>query len=198
MIGWLRGELREKEAPLVVLDVNGVGYEVEAPTTTFSTLPEVGKTVALYTHLQVREDAHNLYGFTSETERNVFRLLLKVSGVGAKLALAILSGMDAASFARCVYEGDTVSLARLPGIGKKTAERLVMEMSDRLERTMAVPRVSATAEATVHMDPVHEAVNALVSLGFRPQEASARVQTIETNGLASDEIVRQALRAGSK
>ncbi|RKZ35332.1 MAG: Holliday junction branch migration protein RuvA [Gammaproteobacteria bacterium] len=198
MIGWLRGELREKESPYVLIDVNGVGYEVEAPTMTFSVLPDVGKTITLYTHLQVREDAHNLYGFSSETERNVFRLLLKVSGVGAKLALAILSGMDAASFARCVYEGDTVSLARLPGIGKKTAERLVMEMSDRLERSMTIPRVTAAAEATVHMDPVREAVNALISLGFRPQEASARVQTIETTGLASDEIVRRALRADTK
>jgi holliday junction DNA helicase RuvA len=201
MIGWLRGVVREKRPPQLILDVQGVGYELEAPMTTFYTLPEIGREVTLYTHLVVREDAHQLFGFASETERNIFRLLLKVSGVGAKLALAILSGMDAKSFARCVFEGDTSSLAKLPGIGKKTAERLVIEMRDRLDRMPTVaPGVAVRpGEATfVPSDPISEAVSALIALGFKPPEASRLVHGVDTRDVACEEIVRRALKNASK
>ena len=134
MIGWIKGILREKRPPRLLVDVGGVGYEIEAPMSTFSVLPETGKEVTLFTHQVVREDAHQLYGFAGRYERDVFRSLLRVNGVGAKLGLTILSGMDAATFGQRVQEGDTASLARLPGIGKKTAERLVVEMRDRLDR----------------------------------------------------------------
>jgi Holliday junction DNA helicase RuvA len=198
VIGWLQGVLREKRPPTLVLDVRGVGYEVEAPMTTFQALPATGDETTLYTHQVVREDAHQLYGFASRHDRDVFRMLLKVSGVGAKLGLAILSGMDAATFARTVFEGDTVSLSRLPGIGKKTAERLVIEMRDRLETLpgraggATIPGVAAVAPGE---DPVAEAVNALVALGLKPQEASRRVQAVPVAGLACEEIVRRALQS---
>lgn len=198
MIGWLHGTLRSKRAPQLVVEVNGVGYELEAPMTTFYGLPEVGRPLSLYTHQVVREDAHQLYGFLREQERDLFRMMLRVSGVGARLGLAILSGMDAAGFARCIHEGDSESLAKLPGIGKKTAERLVIEMRDRLQgaRLVADPRGElAGAERAAPPDPVGEAVSALVALGFKPQEASRRVRAIECQGLASEEIVRRALQS---
>ena len=132
MIAWMHGVLREKHPPALLVDVGGVGYEMEAPMTTFYDLPTAGEPVTLHVHHLVREDAQQLYGFAGRAERDVFRQLLRVSGIGAKLALAILSGMDARGFERCVLEGDTAGLARLPGIGKKTAERLVMEMRDRV------------------------------------------------------------------
>ncbi len=197
MIGWLAGVLREKRPPSLVLEVHGVGYELEAPMTTFYGLPEVGAQVALHTHQVVRDDAHALYGFARREERDLFRALLRVSGVGAKLALAILSGMDAAGFARCVLEGDAAGLARLPGIGKKTAERLIIEMRDRLEqgREAAGGAVLAgSATGLEPLDPVAEAVSALVALGFKPAEASRRVRAVAGEGLACEELVRQALR----
>ena len=133
MIGWIHGVLREKHPPVLLVDTGGVGYEMEAPMTTFYDLPATGEPVTLHVHHLVREDAQQLYAFARRAERDVFRRLLRVSGVGAKLGLAILSGMDAREFARCVLEGDTVSLSRMPGIGKKTAQRLVMEMRDTLD-----------------------------------------------------------------
>ena len=132
MIGWLSGKVRSKRPPVLVLDVGGVGYEIEAPMSTFSECPAVGGDMELHIHMAVREDAQSLYGFAHERERDLFRQLLKVSGVGAKLGLAILSGMDADGLARCVRDADTASLVRLPGIGKKTAERLIVDMRDRL------------------------------------------------------------------
>ena len=197
MIGWIEGMLREKHPPHLRVDVSGVGYELEAPMTTFYTLPGLGESVKLYTHQVVREDAHHLYGFTARRDRDVFRMLLKVSGVGAKIGLAILSGMDANAFARCVYEGDTGSLSKLPGIGKKTAERLIIEMRDRLERAdgaAAVP-VPGAPPAPRGPDPVGEAVSALVALGFKPQEASQRVRAVPSEGLVCEEIVRLALQS---
>ena len=198
MIGWLSGVLRAKHPPALLLDVGGVGYELEAPMSTFAELPATGEAVSLYTHLLVREDAHQLYGFAAEREREVFRALLKVNGVGAKVALAILSGMDGDTFARCVADGDTASLTRLPGIGKKTAERLVMEMRDRLA---ALPGAGGaglpmpgSGKAIPPADPVSEAVSALIALGLKPQEASRRVAAIEGDGLPPEELVRQALR----
>ena len=197
MIGWIRGKLLSKRPPFLLLDVQGVGYELEGPMTTFYTLPELGDTVALFTHQLVREDAHHLYAFANEQERNVFRLLLKVNGVGAKLALTILSGMDAATFSRCVFEGDSASLSKLPGIGKKTAERLIIEMQDRLDKSTMPAYIPASATSTDAIpieDPVREAVSALISLGFKPPEASRQVHAIESEGLSCEEIVRQALK----
>lgn len=197
MIGWIQGTLKEKHPPYLLVDVSGVGYEVEAPMTTFYTLPGLGDPVKLYTHQVVREDAHHLYGFSARRDRDVFRMLLRVSGVGAKIGLAILSGMDAAAFSRCVFENDTQSLSRLPGIGKKTAERLVIEMRDRLDRTDGAGSapVPGAAAAQPFADPVSEAVSALVSLGFKPQEASQRVRAVTSEGLACEEIVRLALQS---
>jgi len=198
MIGWLKGVLREKQPPWLLVDVGGVGYELQAPMTTFSALPGTGDDVALFTHQVVREDAHQLFGFAERSERDVFRQLLKVNGVGAKVALAILSGMDAVTLGRCVLEGDTDRLARLPGIGKKTAERLVVEMRDRLGNLPAGGPLGARLDdASVHgaMDPAAEAVSALIALGLKAPEASRRVSAIETAELASEDIVRLALKA---
>jgi Holliday junction DNA helicase RuvA len=195
VIGRLRGELVRKAPPWLMLDVGGVGYELEAPMSTFYQLPELGQTVALYTHLQVREDAHTLYGFVNDSDRELFRSLLRISGVGAKMALAILSGMDAAAFRRCIQDSDTASLTRLPGIGRKTAERLVVEMRDRID---ALPETSqagpAPGRAAVE-DPVEDAVRALVALGYKPPEASRMVRQIETRERSSEDIIRLALQA---
>lgn len=196
MIGLLRGRILDKQPPQLLLDVQGVGYEIEAPMTTFYDLPPVGEEVTLHTHLAVREDAHTLYGFARLTDRNLFRNLLRVNGVGAKLALAILSGMEAGAFAACVQAGDTATLVRLPGVGKKTAERLIMEMRDRLGKPgdTVVSGSLDTAGETV-TNPLEEAVTALVGLGYKPQEASRMVRAIDTAGLASEDIIRQALQA---
>lgn len=198
MIAWIEGVVRQKRPPHLLLDVGGLGYELESPMTTFYDLPELGERIALFTHQVIREDAHHLYGFASQRDRDLFRMLLKVNGVGAKLGLAILSGMDANTLGRCIFEADTASLSRLPGIGKKTAERLVIEMRDRLERTGsgAAERWSGPSPAAaVAEDPIAESVNALVALGLKPQEASRRVSSVFEEGLACEEIVRRALQA---
>jgi Holliday junction DNA helicase RuvA len=200
VIGRLRGKIIEKRPPHMVVDVNGVGYEVEAPMTTFYRLPEVGAETQLFTHLAVREDAHLLFAFSTEEERRLFRALLKVSGVGTKLALAIISGIEPAQFAACVSHGDAVRLTSLPGIGKKTAERLIVEMRDRLADWHREP-LSSTAPPTSgtsspRHDSVADAVAGLVSLGFKPQEASRLVHSLDFDpDAASEEIIRQALRA---
>lgn len=201
VIGRIRGELVYKQPPFLMVDVNGVGYELEAPMSTFYDLPLQGGEVTLYTHLAVREDAHVLYGFVNDGERSLFRSLLKVSGVGAKMALAILSGMNAEEFARCVQSDDTAALVRLPGIGKKTAERLIVEMRDRLEKlemaaTGTVKMVPTPGE--VVENPVSDAVGALMALGYKPNEASRLVRAIDSEGLSSEEIIRAALKAAAK
>jgi Holliday junction DNA helicase RuvA len=198
LIGYLRGKLAAKHPPRLIIDVNGVGYEVEAPMSTFYVLPEAGADVKLFTHLAVREDAHTLFGFASEGERTLFRSLIRVSGVGAKVALAILSGVSTDEFVRCVREQDTAALTRLPGIGKKTAERLIVEMRDRVEKLDAAPlAVNAPAGRAVAgpADPVADAVEALVALGYKPAEANRMVRGVETEGLPAEEIIRQALAA---
>ena len=199
MIAWMQGVLREKHPPLLLVDTGGVGYEMEAPMTTFYDLPATGEPVTLFVHHVVREDAQHLYAFARRAERDVFRQLLRVSGVGAKLGLAILSGMDAGRFARCVLEGDVASLSRLPGIGKKTAQRLVMEMRDKVDgeaSSAAAARSGAEAgPPALPDDPVAEAVRALVALGLKPPEASRRVHAVATGGLACEEIVRRALQS---
>jgi Holliday junction DNA helicase RuvA len=197
MIGRLRGTLLSKQPPGLLLDVGGVGYEIEAPMTTFYELPELGSEVILHTHLVVREDAHLLYGFARESDRSLFRALIKVSGVGPKLALAILSGMSAEEFAGCVHSGDSAALTKLPGVGKKTAERLVVEMKDRLKDMPghALPPEAGKPAVASASDTVKDAISALVSLGYKPQEASRMVSHVESEGLASEEIIRLALRA---
>ena len=200
MIGWMQGVLREKHPPLLLVDTGGVGYEMEAPMTTFYDLPATGERVTLYVHHVAREDAQHLYAFARRAERDVFRQLLRVSGVGAKLGLAILSGMDAGGFARCVLEGDITSLSRLPGIGKKTAQRLVMEMRDKVDAESArAPGMAGTTTGAgpepLRDDPVAEAVRALIALGLKPPEASRRVHAVGAAGLACEEIVRRALQS---
>jgi Holliday junction DNA helicase RuvA len=198
MIGRLRGLLAWKQPPYLMIDAHGVGYELEASLTTFQTLPEVGAEVTLLTHLAVREDAHTLYGFASPEERGLFRNLIRVTGIGPRLALLILSGMSVELFGRCVREGDTASLTRLPGIGKKTAERLIIELRDRIGELgldpTAVVLAGSRAVAPV-INPVDDAISALVALGYRLPEASRMVQSLETGGLTSEAIIRLALQA---
>lgn len=198
MIGRLRGELAVKQPPDLLLDVAGVGYELHAPMSTFYALPEVGSAVTLFTHLQVRDDAHTLYAFISETERSLFRSLLKVNGVGAKMALAILSGMEAEAFRLCVLDSDVAALTRLPGVGRKTAERLVVEMRDRLgDEPLGGAGTEAAVRQTAGGNPVEDAVRALISLGYKPQEASRMVNGVETQDQASEDIIRMALKAAA-
>lgn len=197
MIGRLRGVLAEKQPPLLLLDVQGVGYEVEAPMSTFYQLPTVGETVTLHTHLVVRDDAHLLFGFASENERAMFRSLIKVNGVGAKLALTLLSGISASDFARCVQDNDTATLVRLPGVGKKTAERLVVEMRDRLADWQgdAATRLPNNPVSGISANAVvRDAISALVGLGYKPQEASRLVSNIDGEGLGSEDLIRAALK----
>ena len=195
MIGRVRGEIVYKQPPHLMIDVHGVGYELEAPMSTFYNLPAQGEQVALFTHLAIRDDAHVLYGFFSDSERTLFRTLLRVSGVGAKMALAILSGMSADEFARCVQSEDTAMLVRLPGIGRKTAERLVVEMRDRLDGLGGPAGVPAQPAAQVHAStPAADAVGALIALGYKPSEASRMVRSVESEGLDSEAIIRAALK----
>ncbi len=193
MIGRLRGRILFKRPPQLLLEVAGVGYELEAPMTTFYKLPEGDGEVTLHTHLVIRDDAHLLYGFWSERERRLFRALIRISGIGPRIALAILSGIDADEFAACVEAGDSGRLTGVPGVGKKTAERLVVEMRDRLldwqpARARAAPGVGAAPDA------VGDAISALVALGYRPPEASRIVHALETTGMSSEAIIREALK----
>ncbi len=198
MIGLLRGRILERRPPALLLEVNGVGYELEAPMSTFYDLPEDDRPVTLYTHLMVREDAHVLYGFIRERDRALFRMLLKVNGVGGKMALAILSGMDAESFSRAVHDGDLAALTRLPGVGKKTAERLVVEMRDRLDKLEPGPAPGGERPAATAAGAESEAVDALVALGYRPQEAARMVRAVAEPGLDTQALIRAALQGAAK
>ncbi len=202
MIGRLRGEIADKQAPYLLLDVNGIGYELEAPMSTFFNLPNAGEQATLYTHLAIRDDAHVLYAFGTESERALFRSLLKVNGVGAKMALGILSGMSAEDFSQCVQNEDVVSLVRLPGIGNKTAQRLIVEMRDRLAKLDIQPVSgfisSGSAAPSRPATPVSDAVAALTALGYRAQDASQMVKAIESEGQSSEELIRAALKAAAK
>jgi len=191
MIGSLRGRLSIKQAPQIVLECNGVGYELETPMSTFLQLPESGKEVFLYTHLQVREDAQILFGFATEQEKSLFRMLLKVNGVGSKMALAILSAMGVDDFQRCVQLEDTAMLVKIPGVGKKTAQRLIIETRDRFaaDKVTALPHSAITRS-----DPRSEAVDALVALGYKPAEVSRLVNKLDTSEKSAEDIIRQALR----
>ena len=193
MIGFIRGKLVSKTPPQLVVDVHGVGYEVEAPMTTFYDLPKLGAELQLYTHLVVREDAHILFAFSTEADRLMFRTLIKVNGVGPKLALTILSGQSAEEFRRCIHDNDVQALVRLPGIGKKTAERLIIEMRDRLPNMAESSGSGQTASVNVAANnPGQEAISALCALGYKPQDASKMVQAIPQQDKTCEEIIRLA------
>jgi Holliday junction DNA helicase RuvA len=193
MIGRLRGTLVRKEPPALLVDVSGVGYELEAPMTTFYDLPPVGDTVLLYAHLVVREDAHLLYGFARESQRRQFRELLKINGIGPRVALALLSGLTEDQLVRCIAAEDVARLIQVPGIGRKTAERLIVELRDKLSSETSVAPTSSAAP--IERDSVGEAVSALIALGYKPQEASRAVRAVPNRGVSTEEIIRQALRA---
>ncbi|MBV6415624.1 MAG: Holliday junction ATP-dependent DNA helicase RuvA [Steroidobacteraceae bacterium] len=199
MIGSLRGILRAKAPPQLLLEVGGVGYEVEAPMSTFYTLPAVGQELHVLTHLVVREDAHTLYGFATETERRLFRDLLRVTGIGPKLALAILSGSSVEAFTQCVLAQDAGALTKIPGVGRKTAERLLVEMRDRLQAAVQVDGGAlsgnggpggAGAEA--------EAMGALVALGYKPVEAMRLLKGVSAPGASTEELIRGALQSAAR
>jgi Holliday junction DNA helicase RuvA len=192
MIGFLRGKIALKAPPLIVLDVNGVGYEIEAPMTVFYNLPEIGTEITLQTQLIVREDAHSLFGFTSESDKSMFKTLIKISGVGAKLALGILSGQSAEQFQTCVQNNDTAALVKLPGVGKKTAERLVMELRDKLPTLTDAPQMASIGNAR------EEAISALCSLGYKPLDASRMVSATIPEGKNCETIIRLALQSAAK
>ncbi|MDH5485106.1 MAG: Holliday junction branch migration protein RuvA [Gammaproteobacteria bacterium] len=200
MIGRLTGKIIQKQPPQLLIDVQGVGYEVDAPMSTFYQLPNIGESIVLHTHLVVREDAQLLYGFASESERGLFRSLIKINGVGPKLALTILSGMNATEFVSCVQDNDAAALVRLPGVGKKTAERLIIELRDKLKQDASstdhgLPAMSMAAASS---SPVSDAVSALIALGYKPQEASRMVRLLNTADLSTEEIIRLSLQASVK
>ena len=205
MIGRIRGILIEKSPAQALVECAGLGYEVDIPYTTFFNLPETGDELVLHTHFVVREDAQSLYGFSSRLDRDLFRLLIKVNGVGPKLAAGILSGLDANQFIRCVEARDANALVKLPGVGKKTAERLLIEMTDRIGQlegqfTPASPNAtvtsdSANASIAAGHDPREEAEAALIALGYKPQEASKAISKVAEEGMSSQELIRLALRA---
>ena len=199
MINYLVGQLVEKSTPWLVIEVNGVGYDVQASLNTFTDLPELGAEIKLLTHFVVREDAQLLYGFANQSERQLFRTLIKINGVGAKLALAILSGMDAAAFSHCIIASDVTSLTRLPGVGKKTAERLIVEMKDRLQEWhVDLPAEQIGGEGSTSSSQsmiLAEAETALIALGYKPVEASkslAKLDFIEID--SSEAAIRAALK----
>ena len=195
MIGFIRGKLVSKTPPQLVVDVQGVGYEVEAPMTTFYNLPELGEELLLHTHLVVREDAHILFAFSTESDRVMFRTLIKVNGVGPKLALTILSGQSAEEFHRCIHDNDVQALVRLPGVGKKTAERLIIEMRDRLPDSVNSTETEQNqSPIRTKNNPRQEAISALCSLGYKAQDASKMVQNISEDGKSCEDIIRLALQ----
>lgn len=200
MIGRLSGQILQKQPPELLIDVNGVGYEVSAPMSTFYALPDIGEKVIIHTHMVVREDAQLLYGFATESERALFRILIKINGVGPKLGITILSGITAEDFIRCIHDNDAAALVRLPGIGKKTAERLIVELKDKVgtEEDAAQSLASTDINSTSIKSPIGDAVSALIALGYKPNDASKMVRSISTEGLNTEEIIRQALQGVAK
>ena len=195
MIGSLRGKIASKAPPQLTVEVGGLGYELEAPMSTFFHLPSVGEEVRLLTHLVVREDAHVLYAFATEDERRLFRSLIRVSGVGPKIALALLSGISVSAFIECVRSEDIAALTRVPGVGRKTAERLIVEMRDRL----SAPHAAAEApSAAASASPEDEAYSALVALGYRPAEATRLLKTVGPGTHSTEELIRRALQGAAR
>jgi len=199
MIGFLRGRLAVKQPPQLLIDVGGVGYEVEAPMSTFYDLPALGAEVSLFTHLVVREDAHILFAFGTERERRLFRELLKVSNVGPKLALALLSGMSVDAFMLCIEADDTDTLVRIPGVGRKTAERLVIEMRDRIKNLGGVVGTSPTTGKPLETNggAQAEAFSALIALGYKPAEVTRLLRSVDASVQTTAEIIRGALQAAA-
>jgi holliday junction DNA helicase RuvA len=195
MIGSLRGRIASKTPPQLTVDVGGLGYELEAPMSTFFHLPAVGEEVRLLTHLVVREDAHVLYAFGTEEERRLFRSLIKVSGVGPKIALALLSGISVTAFAECVQREDIAALTRIPGVGRKTAERLIVEMRDRLATP---PPGSGAAAVAAGTSAEGEAFGALVALGYRPAEATRLLKAVGPGTHSTEELIRRALQGAAR
>jgi len=195
MIGSLRGRIASKTPPQLTVDVGGLGYELEAPMSTFFHLPAVGEEVRLLTHLVVREDAHVLYAFATEEERRLFRSLIKVSGVGPKIALALLSGISVAAFAECVQREDIAALTRIPGVGRKTAERLIVEMRDRLAPPPAADGAAVAGSGT---SAESEAYGALVALGYRPAEATRLLKAVGPGTHSTEELIRRALQGAGQ
>jgi Holliday junction DNA helicase RuvA len=196
MIGFLRGTLVRLDPPQLLVDVGGVGYEVEAPMSTWTRLPEVGGEIRLCTHLVIREDQHLLFGFGTEAERRLFRDLLKVNGVGARIALAILSGISVDGFVRCVQLRDAAALTRVPGVGRKTAERLIVDLRDRVEE-MVTSGIGGAAPATAAAESASaedEVLGALAALGYRPAEAQRMIQQASPAGTTTAELLRAALK----
>lgn len=199
MIGRLSGKLLEKNPPGLLVDVQGVGYEVDAPMSTFYSLPSLGETVSLYTHLVVRDDAHLLFGFATSTERVLFRALLKVNGVGAKVALAILSGLSTDEFLSCIATKDVAALVRVPGIGKKTAERLLVELQDKVETLgVGLAPTGTTPSAGDDLSARSQAEEALAALGYKPAEASRLLDKNATADQTVEQMIRSALRGAAK
>ena len=191
MIGRLKGTLIHKQPPWLVVDVHGVGYELEAPMSTFYDLPEVGREVSLFTHYAQKEDSVSLYGFLNEAERRLFRDVQKVSGIGAKIALAVLSGVSVDEFARLVQTSDVTALTRIPGIGKKTAERMVVELRDRAANLAGG---AIAPQPGQRLDPLSEAIIALQQLGYKPAEAERMAKKAAGEGDAPEAIIRKALQ----
>jgi Holliday junction DNA helicase RuvA len=202
LIGRIKGTLLNKQPPELLVDVHGVGYEMEAPMSTFYQLPAAGEDVTLHTHLVVREDAQLLYAFYSIAERRLFRDLIRINGVGPKLGLTILSGISARDFARAVQEGDAAALTGLPGVGKKTAERLIVELRDKLSDDIAPVSDDSVAKTAANNgyqpSPVSDAVSALTALGYKAQEASRMVRAVDAAGLETEAIIKAALQGAVK
>ena len=195
MIGSLIGLVKEKTPSAILLEVNGIGYEISGPLSTSFQLPTVGESAYLLTHLVVREDQHSLYGFATGEERKLFRSLIKISGVGAKLAITILSGTNVSGFIKSVVNEDIDALVHLPGIGKKTAERLIVEMKDKISEISSDENsLSQSKESSA----VAEAINALVNLGYKTKDARTILDKIESEGLTVEELIRQALKSLNK
>ncbi len=199
MIGRLSGTLLEKQPPFVLVDCNGVGYECQAPMNTIYNLPEAGQKVVLHTHLSVSENAHTLFAFYSLEERKLFRELIKVNGVGPKLALAILSAMNAVEFVQNVHHGEATTLVKIPGVGKKTAERLIIEMKDRLKDWDVAPIAVETSGAESQMTSsnnsnVQEAISGLVALGYKPVQASKAISQVGDDSLPAAMLIKMALK----
>jgi Holliday junction DNA helicase RuvA len=194
VIGFVRGTLVVKTPPHLTVDVGGVGYDIEAPMSTFYTLPAAGSEVRLLTHLVVREDAHILYGFGTQEERGLFRNLLKVSQIGPKIALAILSGVSVEGFATLVKLQDAAALTKIPGVGRKTAERVLMEMRDRLDALDQAAAMRAGAAPASASSSEGEAWNALVALGYKPAEVTAMLKPISGSGGRTEDLIRRALQ----
>jgi len=203
MIGRLNGVLVEKQPPEILLEVSGVGYEVQMPMTCFYDLPKVGDHAIVYTHFVVREDAQLLFGFNNKTERALFRELLKANGVGPKLGLAILSGMSAQQFVSCVNNEDATALVKLPGVGKKTAERLVLEMKDRLKNwgnDLFTPFsdsavIEPASDATIANNAADDAVSALVALGYKLPQAQKAVKSVSKPDMSTEVLIKESLKS---